>query len=351
MPCYNEEQFIARAIESLVDDYSQENCEILVVDGISTDGTGDIVISLIKRGLPIKLFENKKKLQAFGLNLGLSKAKGEFIVRADAHCLYPPGYVKNCVELLELKEKEGVANVGGVMKPLGTHLVQKSIAVALQHPLGVGDAKFHLGTRSGYVDTVFLGAFKKKLFEDIGLYDEEAHPNEDAELNLRILKARKKIYLDSSIKVIYFPRESFWALAKQYFRYGQGRAYTTWKHKKMTSWRQVAPPILVIGVSISTVLGFIKPLFLLFPIAYIVFTLTAALGSRFPRRVGNEISKGSKILFAGDEEKRDFPSISMRFLIFAAFEVMHVCWGIGFLTRMLKLIFKKKFTLLENSSG
>jgi glycosyltransferase involved in cell wall biosynthesis len=186
MPCCNEEKYIAQALESLLDDYCLKNCEIILVDGMSEDRTQEVVNSLIKKALPIRLFQNQKKLQVHGLNLGLSKAKGEIIVRADAHCLYPPEYIKKCVDLLMT---EDALNVGGIMLPKGEKTVQKAIALALRHPVGVGNAKWHLGNYSGYTDTVYLGAFRKELFDDIGSYDPNSHPNEDAELNLRILKS------------------------------------------------------------------------------------------------------------------------------------------------------------------
>lgn len=313
MPCYNEEKFIADSLESLLDDHCLKNCEIIVVDGMSEDRTQDIVNSLIKKGLPIRLFRNEKKLQVHGLNLALSKAKGEIIVRADAHCLYPSGYIKKCVDLLMT---EDALNVGGMMKPQGETTVQKAIALALKHPVGVGDAKWHLGNYSGYADTVYLGTFRKKLFDDIGLYDLKSSANEDAELNLRILKAGGKVYLDSSIKVTYFPRESLKELAIQYFRYGRGRCYTTLKHKKITSYRQVAPVLLVIALFFSILFSFFQALILLFPLFYLCVVFSTALLS-WP--------------------KQSIP-FKQRVLTGLAFLIMHTCWGVGFLSR---LIFRK----------
>lgn len=313
MPCYNEEKYIADSLKSLLDEYCLKNCEIIVVDGMSDDRTQDIVNSLIKKELPIRLFQNEKKLQVHGLNLALSKAKGEIIARADAHCLYPPGYVKKCVDLLMT---ENALNVGGVMKPQGERTVQKAIALALKHPVGVGDAKWHLGNYSGYVDTVYLGTFKKELFKDIGLYDLKSSANEDAELNLRIVKAGGKVYLDRSLEVVYFPRESLRELAIQYFRYGRGRCYTTLKHRKVTSFRQIAPVLLVLALFFSIVLSFFQPLILLFPLFYLgVVFLTALLS--WP--------------------KQSIP-FQQRILTGLSFLIMHTCWGVGFISR---LIFRK----------
>lgn len=110
MPCLNEEAFIREAVESLVDDFFRKNCELIVADGMSQDGTRRIVEELIKEGLRIRLLENKNKTQAHGLNIGIKEAQGKVVVRADAHCVYPPGYIQRCVEMLE---ETGAANGGG----------------------------------------------------------------------------------------------------------------------------------------------------------------------------------------------------------------------------------------------
>jgi len=317
MPCYNEAGFIKAAIESLMDDYCRENCEILVADAMSEDGTRDVVKELEREGLPVKLLDNPHKYQAYGLNLGIKKAKGDIIVRADAHCVYPPGYVKRCVELLE---ETGANNVGGVMAPRGKNLKQESVGMALSHPLGAGNAVWHLGTKKGYVDTVYLGTFRKKLFDDIKYYDTRCRTNEDAELNLRILKSGGKVFLDNSIRVIYYPRDNFKELALQYFRYGIGRAYTTLKHKKITSWRQLAPVVLILGLFASMVLSFWEPFFLLFPLGYAaILIITALLSWR---------KKGSEAEEEGEDEKK--PTFKQRFWIATCWVIMHVCWGFGF---------------------
>ncbi len=307
MPCYNEEGFIAKAIESLVDDYVKKNAEILVVDGLSTDNTASIAAGFLKKNFPVKLLKNEKKLQCYGLNLGISEASGDIIVRVDAHSVYPKDYVRKLVQLLETTE---AANVGGVMLPKGNTPVQEAVALAMQHPIGVGDARFHLGNYRGYVDTVYLGAFRKKIFETVGLFDTNCRTNEDAELNIRLLKEGEKIYLDSSIQVEYLPRDSFGKLAVQYFRYGWGRAYTTAKHRKITSLRQLAPPLLIIGLVGSLILSFFTPFFLIFWGCYILSLLAAALFPRAKRKI----------------------SLKLRLLMSIAFFVMHTSWGVGFLS-------------------
>lgn len=308
LPSYNEERFIAAAIESLTDDYVMNHGEILVVDGESSDGTTAIAETYAQKGFPVRILVNEKRLQCHGLNLGIAEARGDIIVRADAHSTYPPGYVKKLVDLLDTTD---AVNVGGMMLPEGETPVQRSVAFAMRHPVGVGDAKFHLGNYKGYVDTVYLGAFRKALFEKIGLYDTNCRTNEDAELNIRILEQGEKIYLDSSIAVTYLPRDSFAKLAVQYYRYGRGRAYTTRKHRRFTSPRQWAPPLLVTALAGSLVLGVFYPAFLAFWAAYLLSLLFAALAITPP---------GAKA------------RLKIRLLAAIAFAVMHVCWGAGFLS-------------------
>ena len=316
MPSLNEAKYIRKAINTLLDDFVRANAEILIADGMSTDGTREIIKDLIQKGYPIHLLDNKKKYQVYGLNLAIKEAKGDIIVRTDAHASYPKGYVRKCVELLE---KTGAMNAGGIMKPKGVPTLQSAVASAMQHPLGVGDAKFHLGNFSGWVDTVYLGAFPKNVFNRIGLFDTNCRTNEDAEFNLRILKAGGKIYLDNSLKIEYTPRASLLDLARQYFNYGKGRSYTTLKHKKITSWRQIAPVILVLGLITSLILGFWIPAFFsVIPLYWFTLTISGLLTPR----------------------KKHIP-FPQRIILGTLFFIMHTSWGVGFLSYLLSYPFIK----------
>ncbi len=323
MPCFNEEKFIETAVRSLADQFVIDNGEILIVDGMSCDGTREVIEKIAADGIPLRIIDNEKRLQSFGLILGIEAAAGEIIVRADAHSIYPPDYVKNLVSLLKEKDAE---NVGGCMLPVGRTVVQKSVAAAMQHPVGVGDAKFHLGNFEGYVDTVYLGCFRKKLFSEIGTYDPAAYPNEDAELNLRILKAGYKIYLKGDIKVEYFPRNSFRALMRQYYRYGKGRAYTTTKHGKVTSFRQMVPPLFLIMFIFSIL---ITAGALLSPQSGILSLMKYS----FPVFITGYLGGLSLAAFCIPGKKKY--SFSVKFIMVPAFMIMHFCWAAGFLATYL----------------
>jgi len=314
IPCYNEEKYIKQCLDSLIDDYVIENAEILVLDGRSTDKTRALVKEYIKvqQDVAIKLLDNPKKIQSHGLNIGIDQARGEIIVRVDVHARYPNGYVMRCVELLK---STGATNVGGVMSAKGKTRFQKLVALAMTNPFGVGDAKFRLGNYRGYVDTVYLGTFWKSIFGELGYFD--PYTNQDAEFNLRILKSGGKIYLDNSIKIDFFPRESLRGLIQQYFHYGKGRYKTTLKHKRFTSLRQVAPIALILGILASFILSVvISPVFLLFPAFYISSMLFVSFLA----------------FWRGEMQK--FADV---FLLSVIFMSMHISWGLGFLAKLFRL--------------
>ncbi|MBM3297967.1 MAG: glycosyltransferase family 2 protein [Candidatus Aminicenantes bacterium] len=370
MPCRDEERHVGRAIESLLEGAGDDS-ELIVVDGGSRDKTREIIKEFIAQsaspqqkrandkaksskkermrdastgaggGSRVRMLDNPKGRVSDGLNIGIRAAQGAYIVRADAHCIYPPNYARRCVELLE---KMGAANAGGVQVPTAEPsggesgrgpVVQEGVAVALRHPLGAGDARWRLGRRSGFVDTVYLGAFRRDLFDAVGLYDTRAVTNQDAELNLRILSDGKKVYLDHTLEVKYYPRKSLRKLAFQYFRYGKGRAYTALKHRKLTSWRQAAPPLLFLGLAVSVIAAFWNPLFLLAPAAYGISLAAVAVFSRLPN--GGDHREKEKTNAASHHDLEESPAagnrpvgLRLRLLVAASWAVMHICWAAGF---------------------
>lgn len=316
IPAFNEEKTVEKCLESLINgDYPLEKIEFIVADGDSTDKTLEVLDNFIKKNpnIKIKIVNNPYRFQSYGLNIAIENAdpRSEIILRADVHSIYPQNYILDCVKTLLNTNAE---NVGGVMVPLGEKPFQKAVAFCMSYPLGVGNAKFHLGNYSGFVDTVYLGCFKKEVFEKVGLFDVKMTPNEDAELNLRILKSGGKIYLNSNIRAIYLPRDTLKKLIMQYFRYGQGRCKTFKKHKKFTSFRQLIPPLWVV-FSVISIIGFFMfeaKLFALPLLLYLFVVIGVSL-------IGAFKNKDSSILLS---------SIS--------FIVMHYSWGAGFLSELIK---------------
>lgn len=268
MPAFNEEHYIEACIRSVqAQDYPRDRIEILVADGRSTDRTREILAELAADDPRIKVVDNPERLQAAGLNKLIRAARGEIVVRMDVHCEYAPTYVRRCVETLD---QTGADNVGGAQRAKAKTPFQEALCAALRSPVGVGGARYRDATAEGFVDTVFLGAFRRKIFETIGLYDPNAITNEDAELNQRLLASGGSIYLSPAIEVHYYPRDSFATLAKQYWKYGRGRARTLLKLGRFPTLRPLIPFAMVIGAS---TLLLVPPLWPIAPLAFAGYAL------------------------------------------------------------------------------
>jgi succinoglycan biosynthesis protein ExoA len=304
MPAYNEEHYIEACIASVqAQDYPRELIEILVADGRSTDRTRDILARLAHADPRIKLIDNPERLQAAGLGKMVKAAAGDVIVRMDVHCEYAPDYVRKCVETLEAT---GAENVGGAQRAKAKTFFQRALCAALASPLGVGGARYRSADAEGFVDTVFLGAFRRRVFESVGLWDPKAITNEDTELNQRILESGGKIYLSKDIVVHYYPRDSLQTLAKQYFKYGRGRARTLLKLGRFTNIRPALPFFMVTG---GVAMLAVPPLWPLAPAAFAAYTLaTGAEAVRVGRSVGTNA----------------IPTV------WSIFPVLHVSHGMGF---------------------
>jgi succinoglycan biosynthesis protein ExoA len=314
IPCRNEEAHLRACLDSLLDDFVRSRCEVLVIDGRSTDGSREIVREYESRHPAVRLLDNPEAVQAAALNVGIEAARGTIVVRADAHSTYPPGYVQRCVELLH---RTGATNVGGVMAPQGRGLFEQAVAAAMMHPAGIGGAKFHWGTYTGYADTVYLGTFRRSDLLAVGGFDPRAHPAEDAELNLRLLKRNGTVFLDGSLRVTYQPRQSLRRLVKQFFHYGRGRCYIVLKHRRLLVPGRVLPPLLVLVLAASLVLGvFQHPAWLAFAAAYLVGVLAASvvIGGRGSGRLGRMAA------------------------LIVVLPVMHLAYGTGFLAKLLGIV-------------
>jgi cellulose synthase/poly-beta-1,6-N-acetylglucosamine synthase-like glycosyltransferase len=239
IPCLDEEAYIEGCIEAVQKQaWPRDRLEILVADGMSVDATREILGRLAAADPRIRLVDNPGRVQAAGLNECIRVARGEVIVRMDVHADYAPDFVQKCVDALE---RTGADNVGGAARPRARTFFQRCVAAALRSPLGVGGSRYRKEDEEGFVETVWPGAFHRRVFDRVGLFDPNAVTNEDAELNQRIVQSGGRVYMSRDIVSYYYPRESMLALARQYFRYGQGRARTLLKHKKLLSLRPALP--------------------------------------------------------------------------------------------------------------
>jgi cellulose synthase/poly-beta-1,6-N-acetylglucosamine synthase-like glycosyltransferase len=209
------------------------------------------------------------------LNRAIESAQGEYIVRMDAHSIPDREYIKKCISGLE----SGLGdNIGGIWKiqPGDDSWIAKAIAKALSHPLGVGDALYRIGGTAQEVDTVPFGAFRRKLMDKIGMFDETLLTNEDYEFNTRLRQSGGRVWMDPTIQSIYFARSNIKELAQQYWRYGYWKAQMLRRYPKTLRMRQLIPPLFVFSLICLGLVSFIWNLASLL-LAIIVLLYTVVL--------------------------------------------------------------------------
>ncbi len=313
LPIRNEADHIDACIGRLLDqDYPRERMEIIVVDGMSDDGTRDRLRALqaASRHVAIRVIDNPAMIVPTALNLAIQAARGDVIVRMDGHTTPATDYVSGCVAALTTS---GAANVGGVIEPTGLTPMGEAIAIVTSHPLGVGDAKYRTGAAAGSVDTVPFGAFRRDVFQRVGLFDESMVRNQDGEMNVRIRRAGETIYLDPAIRSVYTPRSDLMSLWRQYLQYGWWRVETLRRHPTSLRWRQAIPPTFATALVVLGLLGFVWPVAAAAWVSMVV--IYAAVVGAVSVRMRTERATPGRIA--------------------VAFAIVHLAWGLGFALNVL----------------
>ena len=260
IPCRNEELFIRCCLESVLAwDCTEYDLEILVIDGCSTDRTREIVNEIEKQDSRVRLLDNPKKIKPTALNIGIRTARGEWIVRLDAHSVYPKDYLQQC---LETARRTGADNVGGLfIAQLRENTIQARLVQALTtHRFGVGNAGFRIDAAEGPADTVPYGCYRREVFERIGYFDERLVHSQDYEFNQRLLRAGGTIWLNPAIQVLYYNQ----ATLKNFFRKvikrdGSWNSYMWWVAPYSFWLRHAVPIIFVLALMMAGVLWALVP--------------------------------------------------------------------------------------------
>jgi succinoglycan biosynthesis protein ExoA len=317
MPALNEERYVADAISSILPQSEDVQYELLVLDGGSSDRTCEIVLELATRQPRIRLIHNNRRIQSAALNIAaeVCDPRAEILVRADCHAHYPADFAARCADTLRRAQS---ASVVVPMRAVGRQPMQKAIAAAQNSRLGNGGSQHRIAGHSGYVEHGHHAAFDRAVFRALGGYDETAPYNEDAEFDTRLLSSGRRIYLDGSLTIDYFPRTSLRALARQYFRHGWGRANTLLKHAKVPKLRQILP-VLMFLLSVGGIA--------LWPFAGPALVLPAAI-------YGVSCLAWASILAL---ESCD----AFVLLAAPAAIVMHMSWATGFLVRVFERYFMR----------
>src|SRR6266545_2977973 len=289
VPCYNEQSTIRFLLDALYEQtYLRAGMEVIVADGISMDGTRDVIVAFQKDfpDLSIRIVDNAKRSIPSALNRAIEVACGE--------------------------------NIGGIweIRPGAETWIAKSIAVAAAHPLGVGDALYRHTKHAAEVDTVPFGSFRRTLIEKVGFFDESLLTNEDYEFNARVRKSGGKIWLDPSIRSVYFARPTLLELIRQYWRYGYWKWRMLRRYPDTLRWRQALPPLFVLSLIVLAVFSMFVPfarvLLAVELLLYFSIMILAGFYTAFRQR--------------------------NTYLIFGlplAISAMHIFWGSGFLWSML----------------
>jgi glycosyltransferase involved in cell wall biosynthesis len=304
IPMRNEADHIGACVDAvLAQDYPADRLEVIVVDGDSSD---DSVAVLRRYGAGVRVLRNPSRIVPTAMNIGIAAARGEIIARVDAHTVIAPDYIRIGVEPLQ---RTAADNVGGLMHAVGGGRTGDAIALAMSSRFGIG-AYFHFAGTDREADTVYMGMYPRRVFERIGLFDEELVRNQDDELNYRLRKAGGRIFLTTRMRSRYQNRQSLKALARQFFQYGWWKVRVLQKHPAQMSLRHFVPPTFLISLIVTVAM---------MPWCAAAGWVLLGLGATYALAVtGCALSIGRRHGWTG-------------FLpLVAAFGTIHFSWGTGF---------------------
>jgi len=308
----NEERHLAAAIDRVLASGYPGELEVVVAVGPSDDRTAEIAAGLAASDARVRVIDNPTGLTPAGLNLAVAAARHDILVRVDGHSELSPGYVAEAVDVLE---RTGAANVGGLMVPVGVTPFEQAVARAMSTPLGIGAATFHTGGTAGPAPTVYLGVFRRDALERVGGFDEHFVRAQDWELNHRLRAAGEVVWFDPELAVTYRPRASLRALASQFYRTGQWRRQVVRRYPQTAGLRYLAPPVAVVGVAAGVILA----------------AVGASTGPRWLLAAGLAPAGYAGVVVAGSALVSGGMPPRARLLMVPAVATMHMAWGLGFL--------------------
>ncbi len=313
MPIRNEERFIERSLGAvLAQDFYADQYEVLVIDGMSTDRTREVVLAMAS-DRNVTILDNPGKIAPTALNVGIRYASGDVIVRVDGHTEIAPDYIRNSVDALE---RTGAECVGGRMEPVGQTSFGHAVALATRNRFSLGGSRFHYAAEEQETDSVYMGAYAKSVFSRVGLFDEELVRNQDDEFNYRLRSAGGRVVLVPGIRSTYYHRATPGGLWRQYFQYGLWKVRVFQKLPGQVRLRHLVPSAFVSSLLLAAVLSavWIESAIALAAIAalYVMFVMAVALSAAGVSSIGLAAQTG------------------------LAIAIMHVGYGAGFIVGFVR---------------
>lgn len=322
-PIYNEIKYIENCIQSILSqDCPLNNLEVLFVDGMSFDGTRDIIMKYSAQYPFIKLVDNPQRIVPVAMNIGIRKSIGSVIIRLDAHALYPSNYISVLVKELDRLNAD---NVGAACQTDVMNKTSKTLAIkeVLSNRFGVGNSIFRLGVDEVLeVDTVPFGCWRRDVFDKYGYYDTRLIRNQDIELNKRIIRGGGHIYIVPDTYCTYLARETYLGLCRNNYSNGKWNILTVYYTKQVDSLsiRHFIPLLFVLSLLIPILLS---------PISLLIVYMTLFSLSLYL------VVLGSISLLICVKKKINF------FYLLTAFGILHLSYGWGSFLGLLRLLMKK----------
>lgn len=260
VPCRNEQRYISGFCAGVLRQHLPAGCalELIVADGLSDDGTRELLSELAQADPRIVWIDNPGRIVSTGLNRALAQARGEVIVRMDVHTEYADDYIAQCLQALDATQADNVGGPWHAVPDDDAGPTQVAVAAAFQSRWVAGGAASRALDHSGWVDTVYLGCWPRASFERHGGFDEQLVRNQDDEHNLRLTRGGGRVWQSAAIRSVYRPRATLKQVGRQYLQYGYWKPFVMKKHGQAASARQMVPGAFVLalmGCSLLALMG------------------------------------------------------------------------------------------------
>jgi len=327
MPVRNGERLLSESVSHVLSQDYPGELELVLAVGPSKDKTDEIAKRLAAGDCRITVVQNPSGHIPDALNAAVRASRHSVIVRVDARSRLPAGYIAAAVRTLR---ETGAVNVGGIRAARGVTYFEQAVAWAMTSPAGVGTSRYNTGGSEGPSDSVYLGAFRREAIEGVGGYDQRYLRAEDWEMNLRIRAAGGMIWFQPELRVGYRPRGSIREIAAQYFMYGRWRRVIVRRHHTINV-RYLTPVVVLLALTAGMLAG-MAGLVLVGQAAggWWPWLLTAGLGIPLAYVIALLVVAAR----AGTDGTLPGPSVAWLPVVLA---VMHLCWGVGFLTSARRL--------------